>query len=143
MVIRVQRYPATGWPFDSLFDFADPFDGVFSDSEANGHWSPAIDVAEDRNESVVVAEVPGVAKEDLKISVHDGTLTIAGERKTNASPENASPLRTEIRSGKFSRAVGLPHEVNVNAISAELSNGVLRIVLPKADEAKPREIPVQ
>jgi len=148
MVVRVQRYPVASWPFESLFDFERGIDDLFGNFLGTGLVTqsgrdPAIDVAEYDNESVVVAEMPGVRKEDMKISVQDGVLSITGERKGHELPEGSRWIRNEVRTGQFSRTVELPHEVKTDAISAELNNGVLRIVLPKAEEAKPREIQVQ
>jgi HSP20 family protein len=103
---------------------------------------PVVDIAEYGSESVVVAELPGVRKEDLKIAVKDGVLTISGERK-NPVNEDGTWLRRETISGAFSRDIVLPHDVDTDAISAELTNGMLRIVLPKSPEVRPREIPVR
>jgi HSP20 family protein len=102
-----------------------------------------VDIAEQGDESIVVAELPGVRKEDLKISIQDGQLTISGERRQHQLPENSSWLRNEAWSGEFSRTIQLPHEVKEDGVSAELKNGILRIVLPKAEEVRAREIKVQ
>ena len=141
MVVRVQRYPVASWPFESLLD------GMFGEvglgDTQTSQWNPAVSVAEYDSESVVVAELPGVRKEDVKVSVHDGILSISGERKSAEAPEKSSWVRNEIRTGQFARSIRLSHDVNTNAISAELNNGLLKITLPKSEEAKPREIPVQ
>jgi HSP20 family protein len=104
---------------------------------------PTVDIAEQGDESIVVAELPGVRKEDLKISIQDGQLTISGERRQHQLPENSSWLKNEAWSGEFSRTIQLPHEVKEDGVSAELKNGILRIVLPKAEEVRAREIKVQ
>jgi HSP20 family protein len=104
---------------------------------------PAIDVAENENESVIVAELPGVKKEDISISVENGWLTLKGERKATESSEIKRVLHREIAYVPFSRSIKLPHAVNVNNISAELANGILRVSLPKAEEIRARAIEIK
>ncbi|HWP82328.1 MAG TPA: Hsp20/alpha crystallin family protein [Bacteroidota bacterium] len=106
-------------------------------------WFPAIDVAEYENQSVVVAELPGVRKEDLKIAVENGVLTISGERKPYEIPQNARVLINEMRVMNFRRSIELPHEVEIDKISAELQNGVLRITLPKTEASRAHTIAIQ
>jgi len=146
MVVRVQRYPAITSPFESISSFEQEIDqlfGGFLGAGAARRKYPALDVAEYEGESVIIAEVPGVRKEDVKISVHDGMLTISGARKETATPEKSTWLRNEIHAGEFSRTVQLPHEVDLNSVGAELTDGVLRIVLPKTAAARPQEIRVK
>ncbi len=149
MVVRVHRFPSFASAGDVNFDFEREIDTMFGDIlntrviEPARRPSPSLDVAEQDNETIVVAELPGVRKEDVKVSVHDGVLTISGERKAHQLPEKSAWVRNEISTGQFSRSIQLPHEVQMNGISAELTNGVLRIVLPKAEEARPREIQVK
>jgi HSP20 family protein len=102
--------------------------------------SPAVDIAGYDNETVVIAEIPGVRKEDVKLTLHDGMLTISGERKPVSVPEKGAVLRSELGSGSFSRSFELPHPVQSDAVTAELANGVLRITLPKAEQSRPRDI---
>lgn len=104
---------------------------------------PAVDVAESENESVIVAELPGVKKEDVSISVENGWLTLKGERKTPESSEIKRVLHREIAYQPFSRAIKLPHPVNIKDISAELTNGILTISLPKAEEVRARAIEIK
>jgi HSP20 family protein len=104
---------------------------------------PLMNVYDSKEEFVIVAELPGVKKEDIRLTVDNGMLTISGERKTHATPEKAEWLRNEIQTGNFSRVIGLPRQVNASGISAELTNGILRVVLPKAEEAKPREVKIK
>ncbi len=104
---------------------------------------PAIDVVENENESVVVAELPGVNKEDVKISVENGVLTIKGERKQSEIADLTRVLHREIEYEPFSRSISLPHPVDVNKITAELTNGILKISLPKAEEVRPRTIEIK
>jgi HSP20 family protein len=133
--------------FDNSVGLGSGIDSLFEDL-LNRPWArsysqvPAIDVAEYEHELVVVAELPGVKKEDIKILVQDGVLALSGERKGPAAPEESRWIRTEIASGSFSRSVELPVPVKEDSITAELKNGVLRVVLPKSDRARPREIQV-
>lgn len=105
-----------------------------------GEQYPPMNISDGNDEIVLIAELPGVRKEDLHLKVDNGLLTVSGERKTTATPEGVEWLRNEIRTGTFSRVIELPRQVRTDQISAELSNGILRIVLPKAEEAKPREV---
>ena len=104
---------------------------------------PAIDMTENENESIVVAELPGVKKEDISLSVEDGWLTLKGERKSSAPSDVTKVLHREIVYQPFSRSIRLPHEVNVNEISAALDNGILKITLPKAETVRPRTIEIR
>ncbi len=104
---------------------------------------PAIDVIENENESLIVAEIPGIKKEDVKISVEDDVLTITGERKWGEVADVSRVLHREIAYVSFSRSINLPHPVDVDKISAEMTNGILKISLPKAEEARPRTIEIK
>jgi HSP20 family protein len=104
---------------------------------------PALDIAENESESVVVVELPGVKKEDIKISVENGWLTLKGERKSFEPTEKTRVLHREIEYQPFARSIKLPHRVDVNKISAQLENGLLRIFLPKAEESRPRAIEIK
>ncbi len=116
----------------------------FSDEDASfSSAQPAIDMTESENESIVLAELPGVRKEDISITVEDGWLTLKGERKSSAPSDVTRVLHREIGYQPFSRSVRLPHEVNVNDVSATLENGILKIVLPKAEAVRPRAIQIR
>ncbi len=104
---------------------------------------PAIDMTENENESIVIAELPGVKKEDISLTVEDGLLTLKGERKSTAPSDVTKVLHREIEYEPFSRTIRLPHEVDVNGISAALENGILKIVLPKAEAVRPRSIEIK
>jgi len=104
---------------------------------------PAVDVAENENQSIIVAEVPGVKKEDISISVENGWLTVKGERKAVNTEDVKRVLHREIAYEPFQRSIKLPHQVNVNQISAELQDGILKISLPKAEEVRPRTIEIK
>jgi HSP20 family protein len=104
-------------------------------------WTPALDLYQNNDNVVAVVELPGMRKEDIEISLHDGMLTISGERGTGATNgENAE--RTERISGKFRRSITLPTRVDAGKVSATYKDGLLTVTLPKAEEAKPKQIKV-
>ena len=104
-------------------------------------WSPALDLYQSTDNIVATVELPGMRKEDIEISLQDGMLTIAGERKSE-TPEGEKAERTESYVGKFRRSVSLPTQVDANKVTANYRDGILTITLPKAEEAKPKQIKV-
>ena len=104
---------------------------------------PALDIAEYENETVIVAELPGVKKEDVKITFEEDVLTLSGERKPYEIPQDARVLINENRVRTFNRSIRFGHDVDASRISADLQNGMLKIVVPKAESAKPRTIEVK
>ena len=147
MLVRFERAPRLR-PMSDIFDFERNTDGLFGNfpGSQRPRFSaefPVIDVRDQGKEIVLVAELPGVGKDQVKISVDEGVLTISGERKTADLPEKATWLRNEIPRGSFVRKVRLPREVDASNVNAELSNGILRIVLPKSEKSLPREITVR
>lgn len=104
-------------------------------------WTPALDLYQNNDNIVAVVELPGMRKDDIEISLHDGTLTIGGERKEATSQENGA-TRTERSAGKFRRGITLPTRVDVNKVSAIYKDGILTVTLPKAEEAKPKHIQI-
>jgi len=115
-----------------------------SDQElTNGRlWTPAIDVYEDKEQIVVKAELPGVRKEDVSISLTEDTLTLKGERKYEKEEKKENYYRLEGSYGGFVRTIEIPRPVKADAVKAEFKDGVLKIVLPKADDSKTREIKI-
>jgi HSP20 family protein len=105
-------------------------------------WSPALDVHETDDAWLVTADLPGMRKEDIKISVENGLLTVQGEKKEVHEHKNARSVRSERLHGSFIRAVSLPEGVDTSAIQAEYKDGVLHLQLPKKEEAKPKSISV-
>ena len=145
MLVQLRRNPVQNSLWNEIANFEREVDRVFnnvvsSDELPERKFSPAIDVVENDNETLLVAELPGVRKEDVKISLENDIHTISGSRKSNSLPEKASWVRNEIRTGEFTRSVRLPKGIDVGKISAEISDGILKVVLPKAEEIKPREI---
>jgi HSP20 family protein len=105
--------------------------------------APAVDIYEDKDNFVVKAELPGMKKEDIDVSLHDGSLSLSGERKSEEKWEDVEVYRSERFFGRFQRTVALPTPVNASAIKANYKDGVLTVTLPKAEEAKPKQIDVQ
>jgi len=108
-----------------------------------GGWMPALDLYEDKENVVVRAEVPGMRKEDIEISLHDGVLTLSGERKLEEKSKDAEVYRSERFVGRFQRTLTLPAPVNADKVNATYSDGILTVTLPKTEEAKPKHIPVK
>lgn len=104
--------------------------------------SPDIDLYEDQNEIVVKAELPGMTKDDIQISLNDNILTIKGEKKKEEEDEGKDYYRSERVYGAFVRSLALPAEINPDKVRATFRNGVLEIRLPKSEQAKKKEIKV-
>jgi HSP20 family protein len=146
MLVKFERFPMPRASWRNVADFEREIDSLFNGilSSGQGHrHAPAVDFFERQNESVAMIELPGVAKEEIKISLEEDLLTIKGELKASKLPEGARWIRSERSSGEFFRTMQLPHPVKADAVSAELVNGVLMITLPKAEEARPREIGIK
>jgi HSP20 family protein len=105
-------------------------------------WPPAVDMFERDNEVVVRAEIPDMSKEDIDISVLGNTLTIQGERKAEEEVKEDDYYCREHSYGKFQRDITLPQGVDAENIKASYKNGILEVVLPKTEEAKPKKIEV-
>jgi len=123
-----------------LFDDASsPRRSRLSDKE----WVPSVDVEENDNEFMLAMDVPGVDKKDVKITVEDRILTITGERKLERSEDEGTCHCSERYYGTFSRSFSLPRAVAADQIRAAHTNGVLTVTLPKAEEARQKEIEIQ
>lgn len=103
-------------------------------------WSPLIEMYEKADKFIVRAELPGIKKEDLDISLIGDTLTISGERKPEAKIKDEEYIKCELYYGKFSRAIILPSAIDPSKVEATYENGILVINLSKAEEAKPKKI---
>jgi len=125
---------------DSLFEL--PFWSNFQrQTQLFSGWSPALDIYQNNDNVIARVELPGMRKEDIEISLHDGMLTVSGERKAE-SAEGEKAERTERYVGKFRRSVSLPTMVDPNKVTANYRDGILTVTLPKAEEAKPKQIQV-
>jgi HSP20 family protein len=127
---------------DRLFD--SPLNALTNNSQQflNG-WLPSIDLYEDRDSLILRAELPGMKKEDIDISLHGDVLTLSGERKEEEVFDNAAAYRSERFLGKFQRSLTLPVSVNANKVQASYKDGILTVTLPKAEEAKSKQIEVK
>ncbi len=105
-------------------------------------WVPLVDVVERDGEYVIKAELPEIDKKDISVTVEDGILTLSGERKAEAVSEDAKVHRTERYYGKFVRTFKVPENADATKVAAEFKSGVLRVTLPKVEEAKPKSIEV-
>jgi HSP20 family protein len=116
-------------------------------AESNGdfQWSPSADISETDKEYLIRAELPAVKKEDVKVTVDQGMITIEGERKQQKEEKNEKFHRVERLHGSFMRTFSLPENVNLDAISCEDQDGVLTVRIPKVEtgQRKPRQIRVQ
>jgi HSP20 family protein len=113
------------------------------ESVASTYFAPPVDIAEQENEYVVKMELPGVSKDEVKISLESNILTIKGEKKHEKEEKNKNFQRTERTYGSFQRSFTLPSTVKNDKIDAVFADGVLKITLPKAEEAKPKQIEVK
>ena len=106
-------------------------------------WSPAVDIIEEKDRFVLRADIPGVARNDIEISMEDGILTIAGERQTDKHEEAEGVKRFERVSGRFYRRFTLPETADAEGIAARSANGILEVTIPKQPEVQPRRITVE
>jgi HSP20 family protein len=142
----------TRWrPFRDVVSIQDEMNKLFDDffgrpvlrtEWTDSAWNPSVDVSEDKNNVIIKAEMPGMNKEDIKISVQDGVLTFKGEKKQEKEEKDKNYHRIERSYGSFCRSFQLPTSVKSDKIKAGYKDGVLSIALPKAEEVKPKEIPI-
>lgn len=134
-----------GGPISGLQDEMErAFRQIFGDTGAAtaGAWSPLLDVEETDDAFTLHVEIPGVKPEDVEVSLEESVLTIEGERSFYDERASESFRRVERRFGRFHRAVRLPDRVDGDRVEARYADGLLTIVVPKADEAKPRRIAI-
>jgi HSP20 family protein len=135
-------------PFEAMARFEDEmrrlFDAPFASfgSQFFNVWAPALDVYEDKENIVVTLEVPGMKREDFEIGLHEGVLSISGERKLEETRKQASGYRAERFEGRFQRSVALPKQVDADKVKATYKDGILTVTLPIAEQARPRQITV-
>jgi len=127
---------------DRLWDFF--FEGgLRKRAEEVGEWFPALDVSETKNDIVIKTEVPGLDPKEIDISLSEGILTIKGEKKQEKEEKEENYHLIERSFGSFSRSIRLPRDVQGDKISASYKNGVVRVTLPKSEEAKKKEIKIK
>jgi HSP20 family protein len=150
-LVRFQNPVLAPWPtFNRLTDlreeidrlFESPFSELVRTPSVFSGWTPTIDLYEDQDNVLVKVELPGMTKETIEVTLHEGTLSISGERKTERKVEKADVYRSERFFGRFQRAISLPTPVAADKVKAEYKDGVLTVTLPKTEEAKPKQINV-
>jgi HSP20 family protein len=107
-----------------------------------GAWSPSVDIYENKDQIVLEAELPGMKQEDFDLSIENNVITLRGERSFEKKEDSDNYHRVERSYGSFTRSFTLPQTVSGEGVTAEYSNGVLRVTLPKREEVKPRKIEV-
>ena len=149
-IIRYHSPQSLAWKgldrWGSLRDELDSlFEAPWSNDGRKAHlfsaWSPVLDLHQNADQIIARVELPGMRKEEIEISLHDGTLTISGERKSEAAAADQVE-RSERYTGTFRRSVSLPSQVDATKVSATYRDGILTVTLPKAEEAKPKQIKV-
>ena len=140
-------------PFRELEDVSDRLNQMFHRSapaRTNGKetmvvadWAPSVDVSETEGEYQIKAEIPDVKKEDVKVTLEDGVLTIQGERKQEKEMKGKRYHRVERSYGRFVRSFTLPDVIDEEKVKAEFKDGILNLALPKSEKAKPKAIEVK
>ena len=140
----------TRWdPFQDVLSLREAMSQLMEESfvqptaaQGGKKFVPALDLSETADGYLVEAALPGVKPEDVEITVENNVLTIKGEARQEVDEQKRNFHRVERRFGSFQRTIGLPTTVKADAIQASLTNGVLRLEIPKAEEVKPRKISV-
>jgi HSP20 family protein len=145
--------PVTRWdPFRDLLGLQDRMNRLFEESVRNVRqgdealstsvWTPPVDIYETENEVIVKAELPEVNQKDIEIQVENNTLTLRGERKFDKELKQENFHRIERPYGTFARSFTLPMTIDQEKIKADYKDGILRVVMPKREEIKPKQIKV-
>jgi len=139
-------------PFRELEDVSNRLNRIFGQSLARtesgqpmlalADWAPSVDISETDTAYLVKAEIPGVKKEDVKVTIQDGMLTIQGERKQEKEEKGKKFHRIERSYGSFVRSFRVPDDADENSVKAEFKDGMLNVTLTKSDKAKPKSINV-
>ena len=142
-----RRESAEAYPLGRLFDEWFPFGGrlanVLGTADVDRMLKPALEIAEDEHAFTVAAELPGVAKEDVTITIEDGVLTLSGEKKREEETKDKAWHRIERVYGSFQRSLTLPKGVDGDKAEATFKDGVLTVTLPKTEQAKPKTLKVK
>jgi HSP20 family protein len=142
----------TRWrPFRDVVSIQDEMNRLFDDffgrpvlktGWTEGVWSPIVDISEDKENMIIKSEMPGMSKDDVKISIQDNVLTLKGEKKQEKEEKDKNYHRIERNYGSFCRSFQLPTSVKSDKVKASYKDGVLSVTLPKTEEVKPKEIPI-
>lgn len=138
-------------PFTELMSLRNDLDRFFNETfrffdegfSQGFDWKPAVDVEETADHFLISAELPGLNKEDIKISIIDNRVVLSGEISEEKEVREANYYLKERARGKFSRSITLPSPVNTAGADATYKDGILSLKLPKAEEAKPKEIKIK
>ena len=125
---------------DEVMDFFNPFGFGWENSDVV--WSPSVDLSETENKYEIIAEIPGMKKEEIRVAFDNGVLTLNGERKIDAEKKDKNYHRMERLYGRFERSFRLPEEVKTDQIKASYQDGVLTVEIPKSEKPKPKSIDV-
>lgn len=138
-------------PIGNLFNLHNEMGRIFGDllgsndvetNAENSSWMPTVDISETDNSYEIHAELPGVLKNDVNVTVTDNLLTIKGVKRQEEKSDESNIHRVERRYGTFQRSFTLPRQVNTAGIKAGFKDGILTLHIPKVEEAKPTEIPI-
>jgi HSP20 family protein len=140
-------------PLRELDDFSNRLSSFFGRAPIQQHgdddwftqaqWAPLVDISEDDHEYLIKAELPGVEKDQVKITVENGVLLLAGERQSEHKEKNRKYHRVERSYGSFIRSFGLPDDADGTKVKAEFKDGVLKVHLPKDENAKPKRVEIK
>ena len=145
----------TRWnPISEFEDMMNRYNRMFGLARTNGEqegkdlfsrsdWAPAVDIKETPEAFMVEAELPGMSKDDVKVTVHDGVLTIQGERKSEEETKDKKLHRIERFYGSFMRRFTLPDNVDENSVTANFKDGLLTLTIQKAEPKEPKAIEVE
>ena len=125
-----------------LFDFSLSRPGYDDTSLLGGQWAPLVNIYDSKDNLVVKADLPGLSKDDIQVAIQENILTISGEKKQELNIREDEYLRTERFYGSFHRAITLPTEVDRTKVQANFKDGILELILPKKEEAKPQQIKI-
>lgn len=126
---------------DPLMDDFFRFPSMFGDEGSD--FTPRVNIREDEDHVWMTFEIPGMNKEDIKVSVQNNVLTVTGSREEKSESKEKNYVRTEISTGSFRRSFTLPDQVNTDSVKAEYKNGMLEVQLDKREETKPKQIDVK
>lgn len=151
IIRRMFDFPNYGWSsaFEELERMRRDMDRLFGQVAGRAYWPthagvfPLVNVSEDRDHFYIRAEIAGMKSEEINISATGRNLTISGERKIASEGENVRYHRREREGGSFNRVITLPNDIRVDKIQASYIDGILSISIPKAEEAKPKQIAVK
>ena len=143
----------TRWePLQEMEEFQNRLSTLFGRPQRRGNgreeitlpeWTPLADITEDEKEYLIKADLPEMKKEDVKITVENGVLTISGERKFEKEEKNKKYHRVERAYGFFARSFSLPDDADFNKVNAEFKGGVLTVHVPKSEHVQPKQIEVK